>query len=584
MGLLPHKSVIATMQLKVGICVLLSFIFAAVVSCTSESKKNPQSDNATGAAKSIEPTATTLNDFLRFDAVHPIHLKISDEGLESLRKKPRKYVAGEFEYGGVTRTVSVKLKGHRSFRNVDEKPAIKLRFDKIDPNARFLGQRRLTLNNMVDDPTRMRESVGYAVYRAAGLAAPRTAYADLTINGKLKGTYLIVEPIDDIFVANQFGAPIGGLYEAEYGCDVFPQDIARFERDHGPESSREHLAAVAQAAQIQSPVLWEDNNPLIDSNAVVTYLAVSALLGDFDGYWHSHNYFLYQNGPRGTWSILPWGIDRVFNDELGLWGSRGRLAEVCFADSKCSLAYASKLVEVSKKIEAMNLNGTMRRIFASLGNNPLVDRDPWDETPTEVRQKKRRIMRDFINNRPKRIRETLSCLKEGVEIDPDSDGFGCNDCDSSNSTIHPGATEVCDGVDNDCNGLVDDAAECPCEVLQVNDAKFHLCEWRMSWREASDFCVRKGLKLAAFDNGEQSSSVFEAAKELDDNRWWIGASDLAVEGIWRWSSGKELTWSHWDDGQPNDNQCGQDCAALDDVGDGRWVDAHCEQHFPFVCR
>jgi hypothetical protein len=38
----------------------------------------------------------------------------------------------------------------------------------------------------------------------------------------------------------------------------------------------------------------------------------------------------------------------------------------------------------------------------------------------------------------------------------DDSAFGGEDCDDANAAIHPDATEVCDGVDNDCNGLIDE--------------------------------------------------------------------------------------------------------------------------------
>lgn len=42
-------------------------------------------------------------------------------------------------------------------------------------------------------------------------------------------------------------------------------------------------------------------------------------------------------------------------------------------------------------------------------------------------------------------------------VDADGDGYAeTEDCDDSRESIHPNATEVCDGVDQDCDGAVDD--------------------------------------------------------------------------------------------------------------------------------
>ena len=47
------------------------------------------------------------------------------------------------------------------------------------------------------------------------------------------------------------------------------------------------------------------------------------------------------------------------------------------------------------------------------------------------------------------------------DLDEDGDGYissfcGGNDCNDATATAHPGATEVCDGIDNDCDGFGDD--------------------------------------------------------------------------------------------------------------------------------
>ena len=42
--------------------------------------------------------------------------------------------------------------------------------------------------------------------------------------------------------------------------------------------------------------------------------------------------------------------------------------------------------------------------------------------------------------------------------DADGDGYAIEDgdCDDSDEATHPGTEEICDGIDNNCNGLIDE--------------------------------------------------------------------------------------------------------------------------------
>jgi hypothetical protein len=45
----------------------------------------------------------------------------------------------------------------------------------------------------------------------------------------------------------------------------------------------------------------------------------------------------------------------------------------------------------------------------------------------------------------------------GLTVDADGDGYDeSEDCDDNNSLVHPGAEELCDGVDNNCDGQIDE--------------------------------------------------------------------------------------------------------------------------------
>ncbi len=63
------------------------------------------------------------------------------------------------------------------------------------------------------------------------------------------------------------------------------------------------------------------------------------------------------------------------------------------------------------------------------------------------------------------------CL-DGVCVTYDNDGDGWpsdQDCDDNNPEIYPGAPELCDGLDNDCNSIIDDdVVDCPSGTICVD--------------------------------------------------------------------------------------------------------------------
>jgi hypothetical protein len=62
-------------------------------------------------------------------------------------------------------------------------------------------------------------------------------------------------------------------------------------------------------------------------------------------------------------------------------------------------------------------------------------------------------------------------------LDRDGDGWTVaqGDCDDTNPAVHPGAPEVCDLVDDDCNGVIDDGDVCP-DRCPIDFPEAHCCD------------------------------------------------------------------------------------------------------------
>jgi len=99
----------------------------------------------------------------------------------------------------------------------------------------------------------------------------------------------------------------------------------------------------------------------------------------------------------------------------------------------------------------------------------------------------------------------------GIAVDADGDGHTAqDDCDDADSAVHPGAEELCDEKDNDCDGEIDE------DVLVT----YYLDEDGDGWGDSSDTveaCEQPaGYALTGGDCEPEDAEVHPGALELRD--------------------------------------------------------------------
>lgn len=305
-----------------------------------------------------------------------VDLQLPQTSVEALEADPEgEYQPGTFSVaqsdgtpGGVgafstPQAMEIRLKGSASFKPLSGKAAFKIKFPKAGP---FLGLRKMTLNNMVEDPSMTHETLSYTLHRALGVPASRTGFVYLRLNGEHFGVYMNVENYDDVAMAKKFGSFDGDVqhvYEGEDGVDLKPELLAGFEVDEGPDDITD-LEELAAAVNETGPEPWSTVvGPHASLKEMTRMWAAEKYSGQFDGYAggpgpdHPNNYFL-ATGPDGLFRMLPWGQDETWKEDnhLPFEGEAGLMFEKCLADSGCEATYEGALEALQSSLPALKLD------------------------------------------------------------------------------------------------------------------------------------------------------------------------------------------------------------------------------------
>ena len=299
-----------------------ALMFVAVVGCEADS--SPRIGTGEDSGVVFAP-----------DTVWEYHLTLDAGDLAGLDNIT--YVHAEFRCGSsVLPDVGVRYKGNSSYWMGAPKYSFKVDFNRYVQGQVFYGLKKLNFNNNFKDPSLMRERLGYGLHRTAGVVAPRTAHANLYVNGTYMGVYTVIEQVDKTFLSDRLGDDTGNLYKGHgpfgtlewLGPDpALYRDAYELKTNEvaGDYSRLVHFLDVLN--NTADPAFEAAIEQVFNVDSFLSWLAVEVLLSHLDNYLGTaNNYYLYDNPVTGKFEFIPWDVNEEFGNFKAGWSADEILA------------------------------------------------------------------------------------------------------------------------------------------------------------------------------------------------------------------------------------------------------------------
>ncbi len=216
--------------------------------------------------------------------------------------------------------------------------------DRAD-HAEFHGLHAMQLQSGALDPTKAREALAFALFREAGVPAPRTVLAEvtLTVPGEhpkaYLGLYTLVEPVDRAFLKDRFHTDKGLLVRPQglRGLDFLGDDWTRYRGPYRPlaeptsDEAKRLIEFVRLVQRGDDEQFRKEIASYLDVDKFLRFMAVQALIANADGFFTlAYNYSLFLDPKSNRFVFIPGDQELSFANFL-MMGSSDQLMDMSLA-------------------------------------------------------------------------------------------------------------------------------------------------------------------------------------------------------------------------------------------------------------
>ena len=205
-------------MIKEKITEKLALIVVVVVLFGSLVIQSVQSQNSV-----ITAPLTQYSEALFGDEIITLEIIVDQSKWDEMiaNAQAKTYILADVVVNGVTyQNVGVRTKGNASLTQVSqsdspERYSLRIKFGEYIDGQTCLGLDELVLNNMISDPSYMKEYLSQELMRYIGVEAPLTNYASLSVNSEGIGFYVALESYGESYDRRVFGDNAGEYYNVK---------------------------------------------------------------------------------------------------------------------------------------------------------------------------------------------------------------------------------------------------------------------------------------------------------------------------------------------------------------------------------